>query len=184
MIAVLWSIRPEWCEKIATGEKIVELRKKAPRIATPYKSYIYCTAGGKTLYISNYDRMLRLYHKAAHASFQHHTVMNGKVIGEFVCDQIDRYAVCGTDRANMGYRLVDKQLYVWPVPYEDICLTPAEFSEYGQGKELSGVHITELTIYDRPKTIKEMHFSNTTTIPARGIYYPPQSWCYVEDGLP
>ena len=41
--AVLISIRPEWCEKIVSGRKTLELRKTAPTIKPPFKCYIYCT---------------------------------------------------------------------------------------------------------------------------------------------
>lgn len=41
--AVLLSIRPEWVEKIAKERKTVEIRKSYPKIATPFKCYIYCT---------------------------------------------------------------------------------------------------------------------------------------------
>ena len=43
--AVLISIRPEWVEKIARGEKTVEVRKTRPKLDTPFKCYIYCTQG-------------------------------------------------------------------------------------------------------------------------------------------
>lgn len=41
--AVLISIRPEWCQKIASGEKTIEVRKNRPKLAPPFKCYIYCT---------------------------------------------------------------------------------------------------------------------------------------------
>ena len=41
--SVLISIRPEWCQKIASGEKTIEVRKKRPKLAPPFKCYIYCT---------------------------------------------------------------------------------------------------------------------------------------------
>ena len=41
--AVLLSIRPKWCEKIARGEKTIEVRKTRPKLETPFKAYIYCT---------------------------------------------------------------------------------------------------------------------------------------------
>ena len=43
--AVLISIRPKWCEKIASGEKTIEVRKTRPKLQTPFKCYIYCTQG-------------------------------------------------------------------------------------------------------------------------------------------
>ena len=43
--AVLISIRPEWVEKILSGEKTLEVRKTRPKLEAPFKVYIYCTAG-------------------------------------------------------------------------------------------------------------------------------------------
>ena len=40
MKAVLLSIQPQWCEKIASGEKTVEVRKTAPKLKTPFKCYM------------------------------------------------------------------------------------------------------------------------------------------------
>ena len=44
--AVMLSIRPKWCEKIASGEKTIEVRKTRPKLDTPFKVYIYCTQSG------------------------------------------------------------------------------------------------------------------------------------------
>lgn len=41
--AVLISIRPQWCAKIASGEKTIEFRKSRPELKKPFKCYIYCT---------------------------------------------------------------------------------------------------------------------------------------------
>lgn len=46
--AVLLSIRPEWCEKILSGEKTVEIRKTRPKLEPPFKCYICERAGGGT----------------------------------------------------------------------------------------------------------------------------------------
>ncbi|MBP5781471.1 MAG: hypothetical protein J6X34_09600 [Clostridia bacterium] len=43
MKAVMISIRPNWCEMIASGKKIVEVRKTKPKLDPPFKCYIYCT---------------------------------------------------------------------------------------------------------------------------------------------
>ena len=42
--AVIISIRPKWCQMIASGEKTIEVRKNRPKLDTPFKCYIYCTA--------------------------------------------------------------------------------------------------------------------------------------------
>ena len=47
MIDVLLSIRPVWCRKIFRHEKLVELRKSSPRIAAPFRVYLYETKEGR-----------------------------------------------------------------------------------------------------------------------------------------
>lgn len=66
--AVMISIRPKWCQKIANGEKTIEIRKTRPRLETPFKCYIYCTQGGVALGMWG---------------------KHGKVIGEFFCDKVE-----------------------------------------------------------------------------------------------
>lgn len=58
MKAVMISIRPKWCELIASGRKTIEVRKTKPRVVPPFKCYIYCTKP------------------------------SNEIIGEFTCDQI------------------------------------------------------------------------------------------------
>lgn len=43
MKSVILSIKPKWCELIASGQKTVEVRKTRPKIETPFKCYIYET---------------------------------------------------------------------------------------------------------------------------------------------
>jgi hypothetical protein len=74
MKAVMISIRPEWCEKIASGEKTMEVRKTRPKIEPPFKCYIYCTVGDG----------------AKGDILPNSGVTCGKVIGEFVCHWIRR----------------------------------------------------------------------------------------------
>lgn len=203
MKSIMLSIRPEWCWEIIARRKSVELRKKAPMYGVekhgmlPYKCYIYCTSGGQTLYRSHADGEIRLYHKAAHEAFRHHTVMNGTVIGEFLCKRVDRYAVCGTDQMSLGYRLVDKRFYIWPIPYAEIGMSEDELEAYGGGKELRGLHISELKVYDQPRELEEFRRACENDLycescamysehedacgnEALRIRRPPQSWCYVK----
>ena len=66
MKSVLISIRPCWCNLIASGQKTLEIRKSRPKIETPFKCFIYCT-------------------KETHG---YPGIVSGNVIGEFVCDSI------------------------------------------------------------------------------------------------
>ena len=75
MKAVLISIQPIWCEKIAARWKTLELRKTKPNIPLPFKCYIYQT---KFKWVFNLLRSLEL-DDIADAL----TIGFGKVIGEF-----------------------------------------------------------------------------------------------------
>lgn len=174
--AVLISIRPEWVEKIARGEKTVEVRKTRPKLDTPFKCYIYCTQG-------NDARRLR-------GSW-------GKVIGEFICDRVETikaatepYGIYDVDDDFVAQtRLVNGALW-----------------DYGKGATLYGWHISKLEIYDTPKKLNEFWlppelycekercggcpYDQVADVNGeysfdcewkRPLTRPPQSWCYVEE---
>lgn len=151
---VLISIRPEWCEKIARGEKTVEVRKTRPKLGTPFKCYIYCTQG-------NDARRLR-------GSW-------GKVIGEFICDRVETikaatepYGIYDVDDDFVAQtRLVNGALW-----------------DYGKGATLYGWRISNLKIYDVPLELTALRKPELPTglrYEDDAIKRPPQSWCYVED---
>ena len=43
MKSVLISIKPKWCELIASGKKTIEVRMTRPKQDTPFPCYIYET---------------------------------------------------------------------------------------------------------------------------------------------
>ena len=117
-------------------------------------------------------------------------LLNGKVIGEFVCDKIKEYT--SNERGWYCYDL-------------ETCLLCDEIAGYGKGKTLYGWHISDLKIYDKPKELSEFkktkgRIARTCGMQARnGLCCaidheelcdnlkccfkrpcPPQSWCYVE----
>ncbi len=53
MKAVMLSIRPKWCDRIATGEKTIEIRKSKPKLEPPFKCYIYPQQHRAVVYIKN-----------------------------------------------------------------------------------------------------------------------------------
>lgn len=156
MKSVLISIKPKWCELIASGKKTIEVRKTRPKCDTPFKCYIYCTKDkGVSFWTGK---------RYAYADDRSHNLFdvcgNGKVIGEFVCDAI--------------YDCRD-------VSRDDTCITIAEWLKYTKGHkgEVYGWHISNIVIYDKPKSIKEFYHYGVK----RGakVTRPPQSWCYVEE---
>lgn len=185
MKAVMLSIRPEWCEKIASGKKTIEVRKTKPKLDTSFKCYIYATKSGSRLVI-NGDKVFELSKDIV-----------GKVIGEFVCDAILPISVSYSDPNN--------RIALREFPFT--CLTDKQIMDYlGNGKTGYGWHISDLVIYDTPKAVYEFfvkcnencedcdwwarvkvnadEFDMDCTSPLYGykpLKHPPQSWCYVED---
>ena len=170
MKSVLISIQPQWAEKIAKGEKTIEVRKTAPQ-EVPFKAYIYCTKEKKQ------DDIIWA------GIFGDRGKWNGRVIGEFICN----------NASELDY------VYYWNNGYEfETCLTYRQVADYGKGKTLYGWHISDLKIYDRPRELSEFSrpcsysglcFScKRTSFKKDGnllcntkITRPPLSWCYVED---
>ncbi len=178
MKSVMVSIKPKWCELIASGKKTIEVRKTRPKIETPFKCYIYCT---KDKGISFWTGK-----RYAYADDRSHNLFdvcgNGKVIGEFVCDAI--------------YDCRD-------VNRDDTCITVAEWLKYTKGHkgEVYGWHISNIVIYDKPKDLSEFWNADKCPYVSRNgctykyhcfragetkrcgqeIERPPQSWCYVEE---
>lgn len=168
--AVMLSIRPKWCEKIASGEKTIEVRKTRPKLDTPFKCYIYCTQSGVAL-----------------GALGKH----GKVIGEFTCDRIDEY----DDDTIFSFRHEDYASWN-DFGLDRACMHPEDFQNYADGKWLYGWHISDLKIYDKPRELREFKKSNRDCFYAdlglakrdcpdcknSGCFLerPPQSWCYVE----
>lgn len=177
MKAVMISIRTEWCEKIASGEKTVEVRKTRPKIEPPFKCYIYCTKGNEKLWVSRGSERAFTRDKIA-AICQAKDVGgayqgNGKVIGEFMCDVVitaehGRYVVLNS---------------------HDTQIESLDLCDYADGKTVYGWNISELVIYDHPKELSEFCSyyvrayigENGYPMPTHEITRPPQSWCYVEE---
>ncbi len=185
MKSVLISIQPKWVEKIASGEKTIEVRKSAPK-EVPFKCYIYETKGQ--------------YVKFTHGAHTKYGYGRGKVIGEFICDRI----ICS--QAYFDSQGKNHLTNVFPDDIKKTCLDEYDLWDYIAGKAVKANqmydgylwHISDLKIYDKPRELSEFSrpcsysglcFScKRTSFKKDGnllcntkITRPPQSWCYVED---
>ena len=135
--AVLISIRPEWCEKIMSGQKTIEVRKTRPKMNPPFKCYIYKCG-------------------------------SGKVIGEFLCDEIININGAGRIPSDAA---------------RPTCLEPAELHQYLGAAVGYGWHISDLKIYDHLRDLWEFTGLRKTKfgLAPGPITRPPQSWRYVEE---
>lgn len=174
--SVLFSIKPKYCELIASGKKTIEVRKTKPKLDTPFKCYIYET---KALYKPN--------------GCNHLFKGEGKVIGEFVCKAILPISITYSDP--------NSRIALREFPFT--CLTDKEIMDYlGNGNIGYGLCISDLVIYDKPKDLDEFmafgksncdckNCNNCWYMDINGVcdikdryqplFRPPQSWCYVEE---
>ena len=153
---VLISIRPEWCAKIVSGEKSLEIRRTKPTIETPFKCHIYCTSIKRV----NLDQYVRIHAMTGGRIDE----LQGNVIADFICDKIIDIGVpYPAYSAQMNQEIL-----------EAACLSYSEMHKYAGHKTVYGLHISVLHIFDHSKSLHEY-----------GMIRPPQSWCYVyadEDG--
>ena len=204
MKSIVTSVSPYLCEKIASGDCKILVKKSAPK-ETPFKAYIYAIRP-KRFYkcgaVSTSDELLWLANGKIKmgdgfkfwADGDEYQCLNGRIIGEFVCDKV--YSL-SFSRAFEDYDFTeiykdnDSNNYF---SLKKICLTQNEIYEYAKGRTLYGWHISDLKIYDKPKELsefrkpfidyvspKESKMVNPKIGISEYVTCPPQSWIYVEE---
>lgn len=157
--AVLISIQPKGCELIASGRKTIEVRKTKPKIPTPFKCYIYCTKpkSKNDLGICLEDGKVGLVYQCNYDAAERYDmqILSGKVIGEYICNEIFDYCY---DTTYGLYRPINEKWFFIAdndVPLDDMCLNQTQFIDYGKNEDLHGWHISDLKIYDKSKELSE-----------------------------
>lgn len=204
MRAIMKSVSPRICEKVANGDCTILVSKTVPKFDLPFKGYICCTNAKPYLYReANPPFKLFLDSDLYEGNGYDDRLFSGKVIGEFVCDKIIEWQY---DKGHQYY-----------VDYPDDCtsyfpylkchseatgLKCSEIEKLGKGKTLYGLHLSDLKIYDKPKELSEFERPCTykgicysckrfrpNGIPSPAPYgfcetkitCAPQGWCYVEE---
>lgn len=214
MKSVLISNLPKWCGKICHEigkdengkpiyEKVIEVRKGRPS-EVPFRCLIYATKPKKwhksgPLLIS--DESLWLANGKVKMcdglefwadSVENYHCLNGKIIGEFICDKV--YSI-----KNQGNSFVvaNEEQGVTNEIARQSCLDYDDMVGYLGNKDGYGWHISDLKIYDKPKELSEfcipckvscencknpLYFECWCEEKGKKIVTrPPQSWCYVEE---
>lgn len=209
MKSVLISIKPQWCEKIASGRKTIEVRKSAPK-ETPFKCYIYATKPKKFYKcgaISTSDELLWLANGKVEigdgfkfwANGDEYQGLNGRVIGEFICNEVEEFHEWELSPQGKFAEFEEERLKKF---LSAACLSIAEVVRYRENlpyhKPLYGWHISDLKIYDKPKPIMQFYkpcpikikncpvcelYSTYTGCCMNNIDRPPQSYMFVEEIL-
>lgn len=190
---ILQSIKPQYCELIASGKKTREVRKTRPKIELPVKVYICCTKSKKHFthggIVDSLDDLYRMPNgeirygysgelMCCHEPYTADNFLNGKVIGEYVCDEITKYTTefHPSDKLFQGIweQIIDEESgdeYGNIVTGNDFdnpdncdickrsCLSFDDIRNYvGYGDcEFYAWHISKLKIYDKPKELSEFY---------------------------
>ena len=198
MKSVLISIRPKWCEKIASGDMTIEVRKSRPKLEPPIRCYFYCTKDARDperLWVLN--KQLRQEYNGLSAACanlgecpERHVAGNGKVIGEFACDRIyeiwkrgipENFDYCYLPLDEWGNDDIESEIKAISAS----CVSRVELNAYGARTPcLYGWHISGLKIYDKPRELGEFTGLRDTRFGAEPVEIkrPPQNWCYVVGG--
>lgn len=202
MKSVIISIKPYWVFLIIAKtmgwniakEKTIEVRKTCPKDDEWNKiGKIYCTKDKQSFNCipKEYQPFMQKF--------------LGKVIGEFVCNEITRIARCGYDNERIELNIVDQNLTIKKL--DEVFLSRCQLSysdieKYANGGDVYGWHISDLKLYKEPKDIGEFYKGGMLSYDdwlygiyngnggARSSYESyknafklskaPQSWCYVE----
>lgn len=94
---------------------------------------------------------------------------NGKVIGEFLCDEIIEDRTYGHNEEF----------------YRAACMSAYDAAAYAMQSPMYGWHISDLRVYDHPRDLWEFTGLRETKygLAPGPITRPPQSWRYVEEEI-
>ena len=184
MNAIIYAVEPNICEKIAKERCRLLIGKILPKLKTPFKVYIYCKSI-KRMPLAEYVKI----HKATGGRIDE---WHDKVIGEFICDGI----VSHCEMANAD------------IAEQQGCIKRELLLNISGGKELYGLHISNLVLYDQSKEITDFytrpeksdydycsacpnHETPVTQLPCsecvgdeldrKYLSSPPRPLCYVEE---
>ena len=186
-VTILMSIKPKWCKRIANGDKTLEIRKSIPEKVfelperfKPFKVYMYCTKeriNGEIIRVMSpltADLTGTPIGKVAgiNKGFRNGSdiLIAGTVFGEFTCTDIISfdvpYPVYQEEFVkNYGYIL------------EESNLSFQELHQYTGNKRAYAYRISDVKLYNKPKTIYDYSLSKQGKIIT--LNKAPQSWCYV-----
>lgn len=138
MESILISINPKHCANIVSGKKTIEIRKSSPLLAsTPFKCFIFC-------------RKYEPFHPTCYCWVsQVNYIGNGKVVGEFICDDIAELDGSFFDEQE------ERDTEEISEFLRDSCMTYSELCDYVGDKTFYAWHISDLVVYDKPKELRD-----------------------------
>lgn len=174
MKAVMKSVSPRICEKVANGNCTILVSKTAPKCGLPFKCYIYCTKSTRAhvfhLYINggigrqkfgitgHWRSGKKVVEVNPHLpAYRYNSYLaEGKVIGEFVCDKVYEIVNGKSSFFCNGATRSETNLVA-----TQSCLDFCDMAAYLGDKNGYGLHISDLKIYDKPKELSEFYTKKT-----------------------
>jgi len=211
---IMLSVRPEWVEKILNGTKQYEFRTRLPKdLKAGMVVNVYCTKGNyktslydirDSLFEGDYylgdfteDDKPYVYNKYVKP-------LNGKAVASFVVGKIIELPITEHfknvsdtgEGSNPRIKIRIRTGYVYD-NIEGSCLTDDELIEYGKGKPLFAIEITDLKAFPKPREKEsyyvECKYEDKNVIYAyqddyKDHFYKPinfnvQSFCYCIDPM-
>ena len=194
MLAILISVRSEWCEKTINGLKITEIRKGTALFKAINKLiekqgvapvFIYCTKDKKMPLVRDIDGSIVLANE--HYAYCDEE-LNGKVIAKYnaTAEEINPKDIWQSCSSNP----FDIQNYEECELCKNSCLSFVELDNYLCGEKGTAVHIHDLQVFDKPKELSEFkvkHYPQYAGFVKNKTHYElvpltraPQSWFYIE----
>jgi hypothetical protein len=184
MKEIILVMSPKECEQVFSGKQTMTLRKTCPNETGPFRCYIYCTKQKTKInhYILPTTKELLILNKNCTLSNPVHffddepkndlcTILNGKVIGEFICNRYKTWKAEAPQRLRNFYlNLDDRDL-------PKLGLTSREdFYEYAINKTVYGWEIEDLKLYSYPISLDEFSCTTTGENLGKTLSRPPLSW--------
>lgn len=201
MKSILISIKPQFVEKILSGEKTIEIRKSQPisllreikdfdnflgleneTASNGIDVYIYCTKDkGNEISLWSITNKQKAYQPDD-------PMLNGKVVAKFTLRKVEPIIPLllnpltsyGEDvDTDMSYFVMGVNKYIDEI-LERSCLSRAEFNDYGYNKRWEDEDVSQL------KTLYAWHISDlqifemALSLSNFGISKAPQSYRYIE----
>ncbi len=138
MESILLSMKPQRCEKVVSGEITIDIRKTRVNIVTPFKVYLYCTKPKR----ANSDK-----------------VKVGHVVGEFICKSISYYPFREMFAPPLWEEILGNAYYITCGELDKTGMSYEELCSYGNEKDVYGLEISDLEIYDVPKPLNDFYYA-------------------------
>ena len=169
MNKILISIKPEWVSKILNEEKVVEIRKTAPKCDLPIEVYIYCTKAVPAagwMFDDRIGKWVCLIAKNGEEKYLDGPILNGKVVAKFTLREVTEYINACNVTKDSGYMFGDTER---EGIYEKACFSEEDIESYCPDESFYAWHISDLVIFNKPRELSEL-----------GVKRAPQSWQYLE----